>query len=73
MKNFRNRWQWLAGWKWLVSSGHQEAAVSWYLLEGDWMISIGFETERMVSTLLGEKEGGRTRRTKERAMQLIYN
>jgi hypothetical protein len=48
--------------------------VSWFLVEGDgWMIAIGFETERMVSILLGEKEGGRTRKTKERAMQLIYN
>jgi hypothetical protein len=47
-------------------------AVSWFLVEGDgWMIAIGLETERMLSILLGEKEGGRTRRTKERAMHLI--
>ncbi len=49
--------------------------MSWFLVEGDgWgMIAIGFETERMVHRLLGEKEGGRTRRTKRSAMQLSYN
>ncbi len=58
----------------MVSLGHQEAAVSWFLVEGDgWMIAIGLETERMVSILLGEKEGGHTRRTKKCAMELIYN
>jgi hypothetical protein len=55
------------------SLGHQEAAVSWFLVEGDgWMVAIGLETERMVSIPLGEKERGRTRRTKECAMDLIH-